>query len=108
MFVGCDEGKVVALDVAEGGRTLGTARTGGGVDGIAYDPNHAHLYVPGARAATLTVIEVGPLGALEVLGAVPTSPGAHCAAADHRGHVYICDPRGGRLLVIADPYPASR
>ena len=35
---------------------------------------------------------------------VPTTAGAHCATTDQRGHVYVCDPSHGLLLVIADPY----
>jgi DNA-binding beta-propeller fold protein YncE len=107
VFVGCDEGKAVALD-ARDGSVLGTARTGGGVDGIAYDPARGHLYVPAGDAATLTVLGVGARGALEVLGALPAAAGAHCAAADDGGDVYVCDPAEGRLLVMRDSFPTSR
>ncbi len=106
VFVGCDEGKAVALD-SKDGTIIGTARAGSGVDGIGYDPVQGHLYVPASEAATLTVIGVGPHERLEVLGGVPTAPGAHCAAADDARNVYVCDPRAGRLLVFADRYPAS-
>ena len=108
VFVGCDEGTAVALDAGHGGRRLGSARTGEGVDGIAYSPERSHLYVPAADAATLSVLAVREDGRLEPLGTLPTAPGAHCAASDGASEVYVCDPRGGRLLVLADPYPASR
>jgi DNA-binding beta-propeller fold protein YncE len=108
VFVGCDEGRVVALDATRGGEILGTAKTGGGVDGIAYDARRAHLYVPGGDAATLTFVGVRPRGALDVLGTVPIASGAHCVAADDGANVYVCDPKAGALLVVVDPYPASR
>jgi DNA-binding beta-propeller fold protein YncE len=108
LFVGCDEGKAVALDAAKGGRLLGAAQTGDGVDGIAYSPALSHLYVPGGGAGSLTVLAVREDGALAPLGTLPAAPDTHCAAADDRANVFVCDPRGGRLLVAHDPYPPSR
>jgi DNA-binding beta-propeller fold protein YncE len=108
VFVGCDEGKAVALDVARGGRTVGVATTGDGVDSIAYSPQLGHLYVPAADTGTLSIIAVGEHGQLDPLGTSRTARGAHCAAADDRGNVFVCDPRRGRLLVLRDPYPPSR
>jgi DNA-binding beta-propeller fold protein YncE len=107
VFVGCEEGKVVALDAAHGGR-LGEAKAGDGVDGIAYAAALGHLYVPAEAAGTLTVVGVGDQGALAALGALPAARGAHCAAADDAGNVFVCDPHQGRLLVLRDPYPPRR
>lgn len=108
LFVGCDEGKATVLDVAHDGKQLASAGTGKGVDIIAYNPGLAHLYVPGGDSATLTILGVGAGGKLEVLGSVETAPDAHCVAADDLGHAYVCDPRHGALLVVTDPYPATR
>jgi hypothetical protein len=79
-------------------------KSGKGVDIIAYDPKRAHLYLPGDESATMAIIAVSDKGLLSVLGTTPTTVGAHCATTDQRGHVYVCDPSRGRLLVIADPY----
>lgn len=108
LFVGCDEGKATALDVAHGGKLLGAAETGKGVDIIAYSPALAHLYVPGGDSATLTILGVTAAGKLDVLGSVAVAEDAHCVAADDAGHAYVCDPKQGALLVVTDPYPASR
>jgi DNA-binding beta-propeller fold protein YncE len=108
LFVGCEEGKVVSLDVAHAGKPIGEAKAGAGVDVIAYSPQLGHLYVPAAGSANLTVVAVGNRGGLQPLGTMPTAPEAHCAAADDRGNVYVCDPQKGRLLVIQDHYPSSR
>ena len=108
LFVGCDEGKATALDVEHGGKQVGTAVTGKGVDLIAYNSALAHLYVPGEDSKTLTVLGVGPTGALTVLATAPTAPGAHCVAADDRGNAYVCDPGHGQLLIFKDVLPAAR
>jgi DNA-binding beta-propeller fold protein YncE len=107
-FVGCQEGKAVALDLERDGKLVGSAAAGKGVDIIAFSAALSHLYVPGADAATLTVMSVGPRGELSALGTVPTSREAHCVAADDRGAAYVCDPQNGRLLVYRDSYPVSR
>jgi hypothetical protein len=108
LFVGCDEGKAVVLDVVHGGKQLATAATAKGVDIIAYSPALAHLYVPGGDSATLTILGVGPGGKLDVLGSVAVATDSHCVAVDDAGHAYVCDPKQGALLVVTDPYPATR
>lgn len=108
VFVGCDEGKAVALDAARGGAVAGTAKVGAGVDVIAYAPERSHLYVSAAEAGTLAILSVGPRGELRPVRTVATAAGAHCVAADDRGGVYVCDPEGGRLLVLRDPDGAAR
>ncbi len=105
LFVGCEEGKAVALDVVHDGKRLGVAETGQGVDIIAYAERLHHLYVPAGDDATLAIVGVGERGDLRVLGTVPTAPDARCVTADDRGNAYVCDPAKGRLLVIADRFP---
>jgi DNA-binding beta-propeller fold protein YncE len=108
LFVGCDEGKATVLDVAHDGKQLAAAVTGKGVDIIAYSPQLAHLYVPGGDSATLTILGVAAGGKLAVLGSVASAADAHCVAADDAGHAYVCDPKHGALLVVTDPFPATR
>src|SRR5262249_8252398 len=102
LFVGCEEGKAVTLDVVHEGKILGTASSGSGVDIIAYSPNLKHLYLPGGASATMAILSVADTGALTVLQTVPTAPDAHCVAADATGGIYVCDPKQGRLLVYVD------
>lgn len=108
LFVGCQEGKGVTLDASHEGKMLASLEVGAGVDIIAFSPKLAHLYLPGARAATLTILGVSSEGHLALLGTERTAPGAHCVVADDSGNAYVCDPHGGRLLVIQDRYPAAR
>ena len=107
-FVGCKEGKAVVLDVQHGGKVVGSAPAGKGVDVIAFAGKLSHLYVPGAEAATLTVLGVRAGGELSMLGTVATAADAHCVASDGDGNAYVCDPGKGQLLLFHDPYPASR
>ena len=86
---------------------LATAESGGGVDIIDYDPVRRHLYVPGARSATLTIFSVAANGALTPLATKATARGAHCVTTDGKD-AYVCDPDRGRLLVVRDSYPATK
>lgn len=109
LFVGCEEGRASVLDVAHEGRELSSAPTGDGVDIIDYDAEHGRLYVPGATSATLTILSVSSTGALKQVATRPVAKGSHCATTDGRGHVFVGDPKGGRLLVIEDELePATR
>jgi hypothetical protein len=103
LFVGCEEGKVTAIDVAHEGKQVGSVATGKGVDIIAYSPKLSHLYAPGGDAATLTIIGVDSTGKLTALRTVPAAEDSHCATVDDQGHAYICDPKRGALLVVGDP-----
>ena len=102
VLVGCEEGAVTVVDTLHGGRLAGRARTGEGVDLIAYDPVAHRVYVPAADAARLEVFEVGQDGSLRALRQMGTAAEAHCAAADGAGHVVVCDPKAGRLLLFEE------
>ncbi len=104
LFVGCNEGKLRVLDDTSG-KQLGAASTGAGVDIIAYNSALSHAYLPGAESATMTTIEISSGGKATVIGTIPTARNAHCVATDDRGHVYVCDPEGGRILVFQDSPP---
>jgi len=106
LLVGCDEGKLSVLNLSTGAQ-LGQASSGDGVDIIAYNPQLHHGYLPGEESATLAVIGISSKGEATVLQTVKTARGSHCAAADDRGNVYICDPAAGGLLVLKDPFPQS-
>ncbi|HSQ65282.1 MAG TPA: hypothetical protein VLM85_18815 [Polyangiaceae bacterium] len=103
LFAGCAEGKLSVLDVDHGGKLLGSVSSGAGVDVIAYDAKRSHVYLPGAKSATMAIVSIAPDGKPSVLATVPTAEGAHCVTADDRGWAWVCDPRGGKLLRFADP-----
>ena len=107
LFAGCSEGKAFTIDVNHGGKRVGSATTGTGVDVIAYSASLRHLYVPGAASATMAVLDVKDTGELSTLATLPTAKGAHCVAADDQSGVWVCDPEGGRLLYWKDIAGAS-
>ena len=82
LFVGCEEGKAVVLDVAHDGRKLGEAKAPRGVDLIAFNPKLRHLYVPGGDDAQLAVLAVSDKGALTPVTLIKTAEDATCVAAD--------------------------
>ncbi|MCG6962026.1 MAG: hypothetical protein LJE95_02025 [Acidobacteria bacterium] len=107
LFVGCAEGGATVLDLAHGGKVVDTAKAGEGVDIIDFSPVLRHLYVPGGRSGTLSILGVSPAGKLTLLGEVAAAKGVHgVAAAD--GKAFVPDPENGRLLVFTDPYPRTR
>ncbi len=97
-FAGCAEGKAAGLDTMHDGAVLATAAAGSGVDIIDYDPVRRHLYLPGARSATMTIFAVAANGRITPLATTPTASGAHCVVTDGRD-AYVCDPNRGRILV---------
>ncbi len=101
LFVGCKEGKVVALDLDHAGKIEASAKVGAGVDLIAWNPTLHHLYAPGAVSATMTVLDFQG-GTLKPVATVPTAAHAHCVATDGKSVAYVCDPGAGALIVYRD------
>lgn len=102
LFVACSEGKAVTLSPVEHGKVLASALAGAGIDIISYSPRLHHLYVPGARAATLTIFDASAAGALKPVALYKTAKGAHCVTDDNGGNVFVCDPHAGTILAIRD------
>jgi len=107
LFAGCAEGKAVVLDVDHNGQQLASLAVGPGVDVIDYSVTLNHLYLPGARSATMAILGVSATGVLSLLGTVATAPHAHCVVADTQRHAWVCDPDRGQLLQVTDPFPAT-
>jgi DNA-binding beta-propeller fold protein YncE len=102
LIVGCGEGELVSLDVGNAGEVRGRLIYGSGLDVLGYDPQRHHLYAPGGTSGSMAIVDVGSGGGLRLVASIATAAGAHCATTDGAGTVYVCDPEGGRLLVIAD------
>jgi DNA-binding beta-propeller fold protein YncE len=108
LYVGCAEGKAVALDLTQNGKQISSISSGSGVDIIAYNPKLSHLYLPGGKSATMAILGVSESGDLSLLGTVETAQGSHCVTTDLNGNVYVCDPHKGQLLLFQDHYLSSR
>jgi DNA-binding beta-propeller fold protein YncE len=105
LFVACSEGRAAVLDVAHDGKVLGDLQTSATrVDIIDYDKTLHHLYFPGGRNATMAILGVGNGGALTEVGKTTSPAGGHCVVSDQRAYAYVCDPKGGRLMVFQDRF----
>jgi DNA-binding beta-propeller fold protein YncE len=107
VFVACSGGKVVVLDVANGGSKLGELAHGSGFDIISYSASLHHLYLPGGTSADLAIVGISPAGTPTLLGSAPTAKGSQEVTSDDRGNAWVADQANGRLLKVVDPYPAT-
>jgi uncharacterized membrane protein YkoI len=99
LFVACTDGADV-LDLAHGGKMVGTLKTGGGVDAIEYDAGRRRLFVASGKDGVLAVAGVAENGTLTLEATVQTSKGARNPVIDARGTVYVEDSERRQLLVI--------
>jgi hypothetical protein len=101
LFVGCADGDVVALDVTTGA-VRDRLHVGQSIDHVAFSATRRHLYVPDTDRADMTILGVSRTGELTELGRISTVRGTECVTTDERGHVYLCDPTRGAIVVVAD------
>lgn len=106
LFLGCAEGRVFAVDLdhdAAGVPTsLATSAISEGQDIIDYDPSRRHLYVPGGKDGALAILHVTDGKQFELVTTIPTAVGSKMVVTDRAGHVFVGDPKGGRILAIDD------
>jgi hypothetical protein len=105
LFVGCAEGGADLLDTGHKGAIRDRFRFGAGTDIVAYNPSLRHLYVPAAKTGQMAIVGLTKEGELKLLGTVVTAVGAHCVVADDHRQAWVCDPKGGRVLVVKDTLP---
>ncbi|MFL6231727.1 MAG: YncE family protein [Thermoanaerobaculia bacterium] len=106
LFVGCAEGGADLLEITHHA-IQDRFRFGNGTDIIAYNPTLNHLYVPASKTGQMAIVGVSKEGNLKLLATVDTAIGAHCAVADDQKQVWVCDPRGGQVLVVRDTLAAA-
>jgi hypothetical protein len=105
LFVGCAEGGADLLATGHKGAILDRFRFGAGTDIIAFNPTLSHLYVPAAKTGQMAIVRVSRENEMKLVGTAVTAVGAHCAVADDHRQVWVCDPKGGRMLVVKDTLP---
>jgi len=105
LFVGCAEGGADLLEITHHA-IMDRFRFGNGTDIIAYNPTLGHLYVPASKTGQMAIVGVSREGNLKLLATADTAIGGHCAVADDQNQVWVCDPRGGQVLVVKDTLPA--
>jgi hypothetical protein len=108
VFAGCaDNAKVAVLDLNNDGKQLGSYSLGPGETILAYAPSLGHFYLRGDPGIPVAMLGVSSTGSLSLLGTVNAANYGHCATADDRGFVWVCDANGGRLLRFQDTYPSN-
>jgi DNA-binding beta-propeller fold protein YncE len=107
LFSSCAEGTVSVLDAEHGGQILSSIAAGSGFDVTGYAPGLGHLYVSGGSCKCLAVLGVSARGRLSLLGRFEAPASTHCVVADDGAHAWACDPDGGRLWRVSDPWPSS-
>jgi DNA-binding beta-propeller fold protein YncE len=128
LFVACNEGKVVVMDINNRGHQLTSQNYGGAVDFVAYNPELKHIYVPSAASAIVAVFEIkknngtptpnaasstdgeaAPQSDIRLvrLGTADTGMNARCVTTDVNNNIWLCDPVRGQLFLIRDTFPAG-
>ena len=102
---GCNEGTVSAIDAS--GKIVSSLAKGSGFDVMGFSPSLRHLYLAGGSCGCLLVVGLTRAGALKYLGRFDAPSSTHCAVADDVGHAWVCDPDGGRLWRVDDPFPPT-
>jgi len=107
LMVACAAGSMTVLDTANGGKQLGQAMVGQGVDICAYNPTLRHMYLASQGSMDLSVVGISAAGVATKLGVIPTAMGAQMVASDEYGNAWVVDPNAGRVLKVHDTYPAT-
>lgn len=101
VFAGCADGQ---LTVLRGDRVVASMAPVRGMDIIAWSAEKRHLYVAGRESGDLAIVRVSERGELTLLGKAAGARGGHCVTTDDSGHAFVCDPAGGRLIVVDDGF----
>ena len=107
VLASCSEGTASVLDAEREGRILSTLARGAGFDVLGFDANRRHLYLAGSACACLTVLGVSSQGELSFLGRMDAPGDTHCAVADDRGNVWVCDPGAGAVRRVRDSFAGT-
>jgi hypothetical protein len=109
LFVACNEGKLVVMDINNNGHQVTSQNYGGSVDFVAYNPQLQHIYLPSAESAIVAVFRMKRNAANELtlqrLGTADTGLKARCVTSDAKNNIWLCDPLRGQLFFIPDTFP---
>jgi hypothetical protein len=133
LFVACEEGKLVMMDIGNDGYQITSQNYGGELDFVAYNPNLHHVYLPSSASGVLAIFQLQKLlvdpettyasgktpGAnptapspdlktsLLLLGTADTDVNAKCVTTDENNNLWVCDPKNGQVFIIHDEFSDS-
>lgn len=134
LFVACQEGKLVVMDINNDGSQIGSQNYGGDLKYVAYNPQLRHVYLPSGASGILAVFALskkvvktatptpgkanvgtgypngqtagsGNIISLDRRGTADTALGAQCVTSDSQNNIWVCDPAHGQLFKIPDTFP---
>lgn len=130
LFVACEEGKLVAIDIDADGTQITSQNYGGELDAVAYNPKLHHVYLPSGASGVVAIFQLhelpgpfeptlavrtsAPSGAapassfktsLLLLGTADTGLHANCLTSDEYDTIWVCNPTQGNVFYIHDDFP---
>ncbi len=61
LFIACEEGRLVALDINNDGYQVASQNFGGGLDAVVYNPNLHHVYLPSGASEVVAIFQLQKL-----------------------------------------------
>jgi hypothetical protein len=104
LFVACNEGKLVVMDINNDGYQITSQNYGGELDFVAYNPNLHHVYLPSSASGIVAIFQLTK-NSLLLLGTADTAVESKCVTADDFNYIWVCDPNHGQVFVIHDTFP---
>jgi DNA-binding beta-propeller fold protein YncE len=104
LFVACNEGKLVAMDISNGGYQITSQNYGGDLDFVAYNPKLHHVYLPSSASGIVAIFQFNK-SSLLLLGTADTAIKSKCVTADDFNNIWVCDPNNGQVFFIHDTFP---
>lgn len=93
LFVACNEGKVVMMDILHNGNQIASQTYGGGLDFVAYNPKLGHIYLPSANSAVLAVFAVVETPPSTPIVRVTPTPTSFIGSEDNSASVATPGPK---------------
>ncbi len=107
LFIACEEGKLVEMDINNDGFQVASQNFGGNLDAVAYNPRLHHVYLPSSVSGVVAIFQLQQKTSLRLLGTADTDINARCVAADDANNIWVCDPNNGQIFIIQDEFPDS-
>jgi hypothetical protein len=118
LFVTCEEGKLVVIDIDADGIQITSQNYGGELASVAYNPKLHHVYLPSGASGVVAIFQLQPAPAaasaapaassevsLLLLGTADTDLHANCITSDEFDTIWICNPAKGNVFYIHDDFP---
>jgi DNA-binding beta-propeller fold protein YncE len=104
LFVACNEGKLVVMDINNNGFQITSQNYGGELDFVAYNPKLHHVYLPSSASGILAIFQFNKIS-LRLLGTADTAIQSKCVTTDDFNNIWVCDPNNGQVFFIHDTFP---